>query len=77
MNLNSLDTENNMLPQRSQKPFSLYKFFSKHVPVWCQKKHLVCTISWRQRTAFLLHFESKYLYIYLYLHKKIFVPKTQ
>ena len=25
-NLNSLDTENNMLPQHSQKPFWLYKF---------------------------------------------------
>ena len=52
-NLNSLDIENNMLPQHSQKPFWLYKFSSKHVSVWCQKKHLGCTISWRQRTAFL------------------------
>ena len=75
-NLNSLDIENNMLPQHSQKPFWLYKFSSKHVSVWCQKKHLGCTISWRQRTAFLKHFESKCLYISVYLREKSFVPKT-
>ena len=40
-NLNSLDIENNMLPQHSQKPFWLYKFSSKHVSVWCQKN--ICT----------------------------------
>ena len=40
-NLNSLDTENNMLPQHGQKPFWLYKFPSKHVSVWCQKN--ICT----------------------------------
>ena len=37
-NLNSLDIENNMQSQRSQKPFSLYKFSSQHFSVWCQKK---------------------------------------
>ena len=42
--LNSLDIENNMLMQHSQKPFSLYKFFSKHISVLCQKKHLHCTV---------------------------------
>ena len=75
-NLNSLDIESNMLPQHSQKAFWLYKFSSKHVSVWCQKKHLHCTISWRPRTAFLKHFESKCLYISAYLRKKIFVPET-
>ena len=45
MNLNTLDTENNMLPKHRQKFFSLYKIFRKHVSVWCQKKHLHCTIS--------------------------------
>ena len=50
MNLNSLDIENNMLPQRNQKPFWLYyKFFSKHVSVWCQKKHLHSTVYWRPK----------------------------
>ena len=44
--LNSFDIENNMLAQHSQKPFWLYKFSSKHVSVWCQKKKLHCTISW-------------------------------
>ena len=65
-NLNSLDIENNMLPKHSQKPFSLYKFFGKHVFVWCQRKHLHCTISWHQRNAFLRHFESKCLHISVY-----------
>ena len=39
MSLNSLEIENNMLPQHSQIPFWLYyKFFSKHISIWCQKK---------------------------------------
>ena len=49
--------------RNSQKPFSLYNF-SEHVSVWCQKKHLqkLCnTFSWRPRTAFLKHFERKYI----------------
>ena len=75
-NLNSLDIENNMPPKHCQKPFSLYKFFRKHVCVWGQKKHLRFSISWHPRTAFLKHFGSKCLYISVYLIKKIFVPKT-
>ena len=75
MNVSLLDMENNMLPQYSQNPFWLYKFSSKHVSVWCQKKYLHSTISWRPRTAFLKHFESKFLYICLYLLKKMFVPE--
>ena len=59
-NLSLLDIENNMLPQCSQKSFWLYKFSSKHVSVWCQKKYLHCTISWCPRTAF-LNIESKCL----------------
>ena len=66
-NLNSLDIENNMLPQHDQKPFWLYKFSSKHISVWCQKKHLGCTISWRQRTAFFKHFEKANVCIFLYI----------
>ena len=31
-----------MLPKHSQKPFSLYKFSSKHVSVWRQEKE-ICT----------------------------------
>ena len=60
----------------SKNHFSRYKFFTKHVSVWCQKKHLHCTISWHPRTAFLKHFESKCLYISVCLIKNIFVPKT-
>ena len=35
-NLKSPDIENNMLPKHCQKSFWLYKFFRKHVSVWCQ-----------------------------------------
>ena len=28
-----------LLPQHSQRPYTLYKFSSKHVSDWCQKKH--------------------------------------
>ena len=44
-NFSSLDIENNRLSKHCQKSFSLYKFSSKHVSVWWQKKHLHCTIS--------------------------------
>ena len=74
MNLN--DIENNLLPQHSQKSFSLYKFSSKHVSVWCWKKHFqkwCSTIPWHPTTVFLKHFESKCLCISVYLRKKIFV----
>ena len=80
MNLNSLDIENNILLKHCGKSFSLYKFFRKHVSVWCQKKHLHCTMSWHPRTAFLKHLYScialAFLYIFGYLIKNIFVPKT-
>ena len=58
-NLNFFDIENNMLPKHSQKAFSVYKCSSKHVSVWSQRKHLLCTISWSPRTTFLKNFESK------------------
>ena len=70
------DTENNMLSKHYQKIFSVYKFSSKNASAWCQIKHLHCTISWRPRTTFLDHFESKRLYISVNLSKKMFVTKT-
>ena len=73
-NLNSLDIENNMPPQHCQKPFWLYKFSSKHVSFWCQKRHLSCTISWRQRTAFLKHFETKWSLFWEIFKVSIFRP---
>ena len=76
MNLNSLDIENNMLPRHSQDPFWIYKFFSKCFFVWCQRKHLHCTISCRPRTTFLKHFESKCLFVSGYLREKMFVRET-
>ena len=72
-NLNSLDIENNMLPQTQPKTFLTVQIFSKHVSVQCQKKYLYCTISWHPRTAFFKHIESKCLHISIYLLNKILV----
>ena len=74
MNLNYL-TWKIIFLQRSQKPYWLYKFSSKLVSVWFQKKYLHCIISWRPRTVFLKHLESKCLYISIYLLKKTFVSE--
>ena len=65
-----------MLLQHSQKPFWLYKFSGSHVSVWCQKKYLHCTLSWRPRTAFSKYFESKCQFISIYFFIKMFVPET-
>ena len=73
-NRNSLDIENNILPQHSQKPFC--KFSSRHVSVWCQKKYLHCTLSWRPIIAFLKLFESNCLYISIYPLMKMFLLET-
>ena len=71
MNLNSLDTKNNMLPQHRQKPFWLYKFSSKHVCIFCQKKH--CTISWRPRTIFLGTLKANVcIFLYVSIRKVLF-----
>ena len=72
-NLNSLDIENNMLPQTQPKTFLTVQIFSKHVSVQCQKKYLYCTISWHPRTTFFKHIESKCLHISIYLLNKILV----
>ena len=71
----SLNISKNVLPQHSQKSFSLYRFTSKHVSGFFQKKYLHCTISRRPRIAFLRPLESKCLYIPVNLRKKIFVPE--
>ena len=75
-NLDSLDIENNMLPKHSQKPFSLYKFSSKNVSIWCQKKHLHCTISWDTRTAFLNTLKAN-VCIFLYISLRQFLFKRR
>ena len=71
MNLNSLDIENNMLLQHSQKLFWIYeKFSSKHVSVWCQKKTVTLHRFLTHKTAFLKQFERKCPFISVYPHKK-------
>ena len=77
-NLNTLDIGKNMLPQHSQKPFSLYELSSKYL-VGVKKffaQHQHSTISRRSRIALSKYFESKCLYISVYLCKKIFIPET-
>ena len=78
-NLSPLDNENNMLAQHCQKHFCLYKFSSKHVSVWCPKRYLLCSISWRPGTALLKHFESCIFDVCIFLYisvRKFFVTDT-
>ena len=51
-NLNALNIIKNILLQHSQN----------HVSGWRQKKHLHCTISRRQKTAFSEHVKSKFVH---------------
>ena len=74
MNLNSVDIENNMHPQHSQQPFWL---FQQTCFGFVSEKNLHCTISWRARTVFMKHFESKCQHVSVYFRKKILVPETQ
>ena len=76
LNLTSFTLKVTCSPNTAKSFLAVYKFFSKHVSVCCQKKHLHCTISWRPRTAFSKHFESKCQYISVYPPKKNFVSKT-
>ena len=71
MSFNSLDIENNVLSQHSQKPFRLYKFSNQHVSVWCQKKHLHCTISWRTLKANIC------IFLYIYVRKVLFQRRSK
>ena len=75
-NLNSLDIENNIHPQHSQKISDFTHFPANMFLFGVRKKYLHCTISRRPRTALLKHFESRCLYISIYLIKKIFVRET-
>ena len=64
-NPNSLDIENNLLRQHSQKLNMLLSLV---------KKKTICTAPFLEAQE--LHSWSKCLYISVYLRKKIFVPQT-
>ena len=53
----------------AKNPNSLYKFCSKYVFGLCQKKHLHCTISRRPRTAFLKHFQTSEILLFMSVQK--------
>ena len=78
----SLDIERNMVSQHSQKLYEFYftkihfTNFPANIFLFGVRKHLYCIIFWPQRTAFFKHFESKCLYISVYLRKKIFVSEA-
>ena len=74
-NLSSLDLENSMLPQRCRKPFWVYKFSANMFLFVVRKKHLHCIVSWRPKSAFLKHFERKWLYISVYSVRKFFFQR--
>ena len=63
-----------MLPSTA-KNLSDFTSFLANIILWCQKEYLHCIISWHLRAAFLKHFESKYLYIAIYLLKKNLFPR--
>ena len=74
----SLDIENDMLPRHCQKPFSIYKFLTKNVSVWCQKKHLHCTFldpqglySWNTLKA------NVCIFLYISLRKVLFQRRSK
>ena len=63
--------------QNKAKNLSHFTNFSANIILFgVRKKHLDCTTSWRPRTAFLKHFESKCMYISIYLPERNFVPNT-
>ena len=70
-NLNSLDIENNML----SKHLSYFTDFPANMFLFGIRKNICDSLT--PRSAFLKHFESKCLHIYVYLPEKMFVPKTQ
>ena len=53
--------------RKKPKAFLTLKFFQKTCFCLLSEKTLYCTISWRPGTSFLKHFESKCLYISVYL----------
>ena len=50
-NFDTVNIMKNLLPQHSQKSFSLYKFSTKHVSGWYQKIFLRYIISRRPKTS--------------------------
>ena len=66
-----------MIPSHNTvKSLSDFTNFPADMFVSCQKKYLHCTLSWRPIIAFLKHFESKCLYITIYLLMKMFLLET-
>ena len=66
-----------MIPSHNTvKSLSDFTNFPADMFVSCQKKYLHCTLSWRPIIAFLKHFESKCLYISIYLLMKMFLLET-
>ena len=63
-----------MLPSTA-KNLSDFTSFLANIILRCQKEYLHCIISRHLRAAFLKHFESKYLYIAIYLLKKNLFPR--
>ena len=63
-----------MLPQHSQKPFRLYyQFSSKHISVWCQKKHLHSTFSWHPKLHSWSNLKANVrIFLYIFVRKVLF-----
>ena len=63
-------------PKRLSKIFLTLQIFQETCFCLVSEKTFALHHFLHPRTAFLKHFESKFLYISVYLIKKIFVPKT-
>ena len=63
-----------MLPQHSQKPFRLYyQFSSKHISVWCQKKHLHSTFSWHPKSHSWSNMKANVrIFLHIFVRKVLF-----
>ena len=60
-------------PSTQLKTHSLYKFSSKHVSGWCQKKHLHCTSSIHPRTHSRSNWKANVsIFLYISVRKFLF-----
>ena len=73
MNLNSFEIENNMLPNTAKKLSQFTNFPANMFLFGVRKK----SISWLPGTTFLKHFESKCLYISVYLSKNFLFQRRR
>ena len=77
-NLSSLDIENNMLAQHCQKHLWLYKFSSKNVSVWCQKRYCTAVFPDAQELhAWITLKANVCIFLYIFVRKFLFQTRSK